>query len=137
VAWSTSEYKWSGLPPECPPGSAAPAYGRFYRFVRKPKLRARDFEPQTKYRDDIPDEKLCSASAISLFGTWEAVVEMRRWIPGFNQRKVAQGNLESSMGVIEQSPTQPKPPDSPIIDEHYDWWIPASFDPVPVFQVVT
>lgn len=136
MAWSESEYQWSELPPDCPPEAAAPAQGKYYRFVRKDPPKARDFAPQASYRSDIPDKELCSASAVSLFGTMSAVAEMRRWIRAFEQRLVAEAHLEASMGVIEQSPTQPKPPESPIIDEHYDWWVPTGFDPVAVFQVV-
>jgi hypothetical protein len=61
---------------------------------------------------------------------------MCRWVKAFRKRFVALAELEPSMGVIEQHPTKPDP-DAPLVEDHYNWWTPVGFDPVPLFTVVT
>ena len=39
MAWTNEDYVWPELPPNCPPRSADPAQGAYYRFVGSRNLR--------------------------------------------------------------------------------------------------
>jgi hypothetical protein len=119
-----------------PPKDAVHAEGQFYRFVKNDPPTMADFQRPRDLprREPIPSEKLCEGSALSLFGAPEDVRLARQYIPGFNKKKVALGNLARHMGVVYNSPTTLSA--EVILKSHTDWWVPTTHSPGPEFRVV-
>jgi hypothetical protein len=125
------------LPPDCPPTDAIAAEGAFYRFVKNDPPTIADFSrPRDLPRKKpIPPEELCEHSALSLYATPEDVRLARQYIPGFNKKKIALGQLARHMGVVYNSPTTLSP--EVTLKSHTDWWIPTTHSPGPEFKVVS
>lgn len=135
----TRTYNWpADLPADCPPSDAQGARGVYYRFVKFSPPAATDFRrPRDlrKNQDSIPDDELCTYSALSLFADINDVRTAKNLIPGFDKKRVAQGILEPRHGVTHQSPTTP-PTSTMVLKSHFDWWLPTELDPLPLFEVV-
>jgi hypothetical protein len=133
---SVSSYSWpDDLPEGCPPGDATPADGLFYRFMNKSEPSEKDFvRPIDRPNADFPAEQQCEASALSLYADLDDVALAQKLIPGFRKKKVAQGKLESQMGVVKNTPSEYE---GVRLNSHHDWWLPVDYTTLPPFSLVT
>ena len=126
------------LPDGCPPPSAVPANGTYYRLVRNNPPTDDDFRRPRDLPRSTPlkEDELCVDSALSLFEDPKDVHLARQYVPGFKKKKVAQGTLVPTAGVTLHSPTLLS--GDPVVElaSHTEWWESAASRPRPVFVVV-
>jgi hypothetical protein len=134
---AVNDYAWpDDLPNGCPPDSATPAEGTFFRFINKRTPSAKDFvRPIDRPNADFSPKEQCAAAALSLYADPNDVTLAQRFIPGFKKKKVAQGALVPHMGVIENTPcTQ----EGVQLESHHDWWVATGYTDLPLpFVLVT
>lgn len=124
----------SWYPPGCPPETAVPSAGVFYRLVRHNPPTEIDFETtlerQIKREENRAwteeDVGLASVSVLNDRGDAE---NMRRLLPVMRKRKIALGHLENA-GVMEHTPDNVTP-------SHHDWWRLDADTAWQTFSVVT
>ena len=111
---------WPAYYPEgCPPDTAQPADGQFWRFVRNDPPTGADFLPaviaQPKRR--FGDGALCMASGLSVIGDLDDVHRARSLVPPLRRLLAALGDI-AGHGVMESTPT------ANCGESHHTWWLP-------------
>jgi hypothetical protein len=131
-------YEWADdLPEQCPPAAAVPASGGYYRVVKTLPLTERDFRrPRDLPRTEpFPPDKMCQASALSLYGDLTDAQRALVLVPGFRKRRLAVGTLNPICGVTQVTPS--RPPHTPeILKSHTSWWVPTNIAPNSLFEAV-
>lgn len=111
------------FPDNCPPPHAFPTKGEVFRFVKNDPPKLKDFY---SHRQNQPnrnfDKPECVVCGISVFRNIEDVLSVKRIVPAFKKRKIAEGALERFMGKMLNTPSY-------NADSHCTWWIPADIDP--------
>ncbi|WBB52419.1 hypothetical protein [Verrucosispora sp. WMMD573] len=131
-------YKWADdLPEQCPPAAAAPASGDYYRVVKALPLTKRDFRrPRDLPRTEpFAPNKMCQASALSLYGNLTDAQRAIVLVPGFRKRRLAVGTLSPICGVTQVTPSRP-PHTHEILKSHTSWWFPTNIEPSSFFEAV-
>jgi len=119
------------LPPDCPPESAWPAEGQYYRFVSRPVIEPNDFLSHRERGFPLEDAKHhdeCEFGGLSILKNLRDVKAMRDEVPGFAKKSVAVGILNQTLGRLKHTPYNG--------NSHHTWWIPEGCDPAPLFEVV-
>ncbi|MDS0135763.1 MULTISPECIES: hypothetical protein [unclassified Amycolatopsis] len=138
-----SSFDWrDDMPDQCPPNQAHFGDGsEFFRFIskgdEKDPVCKKDFvlPRDIPRKEPIPDDKLCSFSALSVFKDAGDLELMRDFVPGFRKKRVAKGGISPQHGLIINSP-QPAGKSEHIMLSHYDWWVPLDVFPERFFEVV-
>ncbi len=115
-------------PPGCPPATAAPPDGTFFRLVSG-KLRVGEAPGDGEWVLPVSKPKgecagatdRCDCHAHSVFADVDDLRRARTWSQWVRSKAIASLQLRSDMGLIEASP-------SDIGDSHNDWW-PINGDP--------
>lgn len=122
------------LPPGCPPESASPVVGTFYRLVL-----GRHREGETAEADSwvlpVNNKKSgcyqrtdqCACLAFSIFSNIDDLVNAQQLVAWARKKAIAQLSLDAEMGIADKTPSE-------IGDSHHDWW--PGTDAVPVAVVV-
>ena len=131
------EYEWADdLPEGCPPLTAAPVSGVYYRVVKSIPFSARDFRRPRDLprREPFSAAQLCRASALSLYGSLSDAQKAIRYIPGFRNRKLASASLSPVHGVTEVN--ESRLPQA-VLKSHTSWWVPVTVTPSSLFSAVS
>ena len=128
------------MPDECPPSSASPMNGTFYRLVRAGRCdgamtdRADWRKP---YKSNVGDcsggHDRCECHAFSLFSIVEDAVKAISLVPGLGAKRIAEISIDPNMGVLQRSPSFIQ--GGEVHDSHHDWW-PAPTDLLPQASVI-
>jgi hypothetical protein len=122
------------LPDGCPPEDAKPASGLMYRCAEQDPPSAADF---LSWRELNPGKNCptgtteCHACSISLFGSMDGIKQVINRVPRLQKMKIAQGELNSNLGVMENASSKNKKNTS-----HCDWWPPQNSQPWDVFKII-
>lgn len=118
------------FPDNCPPSTAFPANGKVYRFVKKDPPKHKDFY---SHRQNQPNRNFnaeeCVVCGISVFKDIEDALSVKRIIPAFKKRKIAEGTVKRFMGKMLHTPSN-------NADSHHTWWIPDNTDPSSAFVCI-
>lgn len=119
------------FPNDCPPQDAQPATGDVYRLVKQNPPESKDFIPlrEKKTSEDF-GEKECQACGLSVLGSAEDALRMRKRARGMEKRLIAKGTLNLCLGKIKHTPS------SRYGKSHHTWWVPTEVEPWSVFHVV-
>jgi len=112
------------FPVDCPPSSAVPADGSYYRLVENDPVKESDF---TAWREEVikgwrrrswSAAKEAHAAACSVFADLEDVEDVQKATGGTRALKmIALGDITGS-GEMEHSPSKTH-------SSHYSWWRPV------------
>ena len=121
------------LPSDCPPEEAREASNDLvYRFVTTNPPTQQDFLSWRELNPQLPcPEKLteCQARGISVYTSKTDVDRLKRKIPVFRDKILALGNLNSQLGMIQNTPSK-------NAKSHHTWWFPFDSEPWTIFQVL-
>jgi hypothetical protein len=119
------------FPQECPPDDSYPAIETVYRLVRINPPKQLDFRSHREMRpeNNWPDE--CEACGLSVHTDRADSERLRRRVPFFKDRLIAQGTLNPDLGKIKPTPSK-------TVDgtSHHTWWVPQDTEPWTVFICV-
>ncbi len=121
------------LPDGCPPEDATGASEQVYRFVKNDPPTPEDFLSWRELYPNKPCPKSleeCYVCSISVFTSKAAVRRLHKRIPTFKNMKPALGELNPTLGVIKNTPS------NRTDKSHHDWWPPVDSKPWTVFNVV-
>lgn len=122
-------FSWPDFFPDaCPPVEADLATGTVLRLVANDPPSPDDFRPWCVENGRLAKTKPCESCSLSVYGLLEDVRRMQKRVPGQRPKAVAQGELNSEMGLTKPTPHKK--------DSHLSWWIPEGVDPAPAFRVV-
>lgn len=120
------------FPESCPPSSAIPATGKFYRLVRDENPSESDFDSNYREKprrfDGWANKRLCLAMGTSVCRTMEDIEYTRQSIGALKNRRIAVGAINGS-GVMMATPARDKP-------SHHTWWRPIGDDQWKEFSVI-
>jgi len=127
VASPASPYTWlPNLPSDCPPTTAVPSNGTFFRLVRTDPPSQRDFLTPAQIspsRLEASDD-VCPLHALSVFADPADARTAIAILPGMRNRRVAQGVLEPWLGLLQRTPAK-----GYELPSHHDWWMPTTATP--------
>jgi len=110
-------YSWpEHYPPQCPPQAATQASGVVYRFIDGRIPSEGDF---LSHHERQPDKKWepmeCQARGLSILRTLDDCNTMRKGIPALRKKRIAEGTLASTDGLIVPTPSN-------LCNGHCTWW---------------
>jgi hypothetical protein len=121
---------WPKFYPEgCPPQDSVSANGVFYRLVNDGVVSRHDFWSQRELKPSAIFQNMpeCQACGTSIFADL-ADAERVKKLPTMRKKKIAQGQVDPSMGQMKPTPSAHR--------SHHTWWVPANCDPSPNFVVL-
>lgn len=129
------DYEWPKYYPDrCPPSDAFDIEGIGYRYVLNNPPNSDDFvsirveQPHRRVSDE------CEACGLSVLRDESeaiaALSSLRRRVPGFREKIVAEGDLKAAMGLIKATPSRRSA-------SHHTWWVPVGVDPSTCFSVIS
>jgi len=95
-----------------------------YRLVDSMSIELSDFEPNIVRFPKKPYPDTCVASGTSVFDDYNAVEAIRKKIPAFKNKLIAEGSIAQSDGVIKAES-----------NSHITWWVFIN-NPQNKFQVI-
>lgn len=109
-------------PNDCPPESASPQSGAFFRLVRPGRAVGSSTEdddwrlPFNNRKGDCAGRSdLCECHALSVFASIADVRYAIQSTPGFRNKLVAEVIVSLTNGVLANTPLEMQP-------SHHDWW---------------
>ena len=118
-------------PANCPPAEAEPASGTVYRLVRHNPPQAEDFVTffeRNPGRFKNEPNMMCQSCGVSVYTDMQDVKRLKnRYKRRFGRRKIAEGELNPTHGVIQHTPSKEK--------SHHSWWVPIGVKPWVVFNI--
>lgn len=127
------------LPADCPPESAQPVNGMYFRLARRGRQIGEDglasedwlFPHETKKSRCFKDYARCECHAWSIFSALEPLQRAKEISPNLLRNKpVLAFGLERNMGRVKRSPDV-----AMGLESHCDWW-PAATQGPPLSKVV-
>jgi len=113
------------LPEGCPPeDTVAPNAEIFFRAVLTFPPTESDFYSPRKLYPDKEYSNECEAKALSVFSTLDGCQRLQRF-SFFRNHLITSLPLGTGCGLIKSNP-------SATSNTHYDWWLAAGFNPVPL-----
>lgn len=111
-------YFWpKHYPLQCPPQTAMQASGVIFRFINGQMPSERDF---LSHYERQPDKKWepneCQARGLSVLRTLDDCNAMRKGIPALRKKRIANGSLSSTDGLIGSTPSN-------VCNGHHTWWL--------------
>ena len=113
------------FPPGCPPKSAIPASGPVYRLVDNDPVKPHDLKSyfernRRKFKYKAPTSMEVGVSVCKKYSDIEFTMRTAR---GMDNKKIAVGTLDSTLGKIKHTPAKSKL-------SHHTWWVPDAVSPV-------
>jgi hypothetical protein len=115
------------LPAQCPPASATPRAGRFFRLVRSELSVGEQTEKgdwRKPYKNGVGQcaggHDVCECHAFSVYSNLEDAEQAIALVPPYRPRSIAVVEVNPELGVFEQTPTTG--PGGLIHDSHHEWW---------------
>jgi len=122
--------EWPDFYPEnCPPEEAEPASGTVYRLVKHNPPQAEDFLSTWEEfpgRFPKPNTRISGAS---VYTDLKDIERLKNRIAHLRNRKTAKGELNPTLGFIQQTEGKEK--------SHHTWWIPIGAEPWLIFKVIS
>lgn len=113
------------LPEGCPPHDATvPNSDIFYRAVKTFPPTDSDFYSPKKLRPSNQYNNECEARALSVFSTLDGCKRLVKF-SYFKKHLIVSITLDTKCGLIKENP-------SSTSETHYDWWLAARFNPIPL-----
>lgn len=120
-------YRWpADFPPHCPPGTALPADGVFYRIIKSDPPGPGDFVSQYHHNRRLADRNIrqgsatqCETMGLSVFADENDAADRARRYPGIGSR-IAGLTLGPASGKILATPRGN--------NSHHTWWLPDGYD---------
>jgi hypothetical protein len=123
------------FPENCPPATAAPATGTFYRLVEEETVTRDDFRSVRellrlglKSRQYWSDEEESNAVACSVHAVIDDAEKTRKSIGALKNRRIAQGEIDGD-GRVLHTPSR-------LTHSHHSWWRPVDDEAWQTFEVV-
>ena len=119
-------------PANCPPADSKPASGTFYRLVRHTPPKEEDFRtPWEEFHGTGRfSEPTIINCGLSVHADAEDSQRLKKRIGKFRKRKIAKGELDSTLGVIKHTPSQQE-------KSHHAWWVPVEAKPWTAFTIIS
>ena len=96
----STELKYGNDYPEsCPPSSAAPIEGDFYRLCATNPPTLNDFKTHVDLGLPFPSPKLCEAKALSFFTNLDSIDRMQKRFPRLKNKIAVLVSVSSEHGV--------------------------------------
>lgn len=125
-----TKLEWPDFYPEnCPPPEAEPAAGTVYRLVRNDPPQSKDFLSTWEEFPGRFPEPTIQISGASVYTDPQDIERLKNRVRHLRNRKTAKGELNSTLGFIQQTKGREK--------SHHTWWIPIGTEPWLVFRVIS
>jgi hypothetical protein len=108
------------LPKQCPPKTAAPSNGIFYRLVDDVPPSIDDFwSNRVLFPEKVfPGVSECEVRACSVFNDYKYCNKQKKY-SRLKHKKIVKFNMETDHGVVDKTRSE----------GHYSWWIKDKFNP--------
>jgi hypothetical protein len=122
------------LPSSCPPDTAVPARGEFFRMAWKVPLTKKMFEPHLyrKGPDQFEERLRCQAAGLSVYLKIEdaikAIEEAAPLNPLARKSVLVKATVDAGWGVMKHTPKDG--------NSHHTWWVAKDRTPHELFELV-